>query len=297
MNLMDKSIKKATFAECYKELLYKLLNSPEYSCSPRGMTINEITDCSFVIENPLSCLYSNERRSSQEKYIAAEFLWYFSGRRDLEFIQNYASFWKQIANQDGTLNSAYGHLIFDRKNQFGKTQWEWAYDSLVADKDTRQAIMHFNTPDHQWNNNKDFVCTLTANFHIRENRLNLTIIMRSNDAILGTATDVAFFCIMQAQMFKLLKLTYPDLKLGTYTHFAHSLHIYERHFNLVKEMLEKDFVAKEIPMMEDNLVDKKGEASSFIKTYIQNLEAGQYLVLPENNSLEVWIAKKLMTGS
>lgn len=294
---MHKYIKKATFAECYKDLLENLLNSPEYSCSPRGMTINEITDCSFVIENPLSCLYENNRRSSQEKYIAAEFLWYFSGRRDLEFIEKYASFWKQIVNPDNTLNSAYGHLIFDRKNEHGKSQWQWAYDSLVADKDTRQAIMHFNTPDHQRDGNKDFVCTLTANFHIRENRLNLTITMRSNDAILGTATDVAFFCIMQAQMLKLLKKIYPDLTLGTYTHFAHSLHIYERHFSLVREMLEKDFIPKSIPTMENDFVDEKGEASPIVKTYIQNLEAGQRLVYSESNNLESWIAKKIMTGS
>lgn len=291
-----KSIKRATFADCYRDLLELLLNSPEYSCSPRGMTINEITDCSFIIEDPLSCLYRNDRRSSQEKYIAAEFLWYFSGRRDVEFIEKYASFWKQIVNPDNTLNSAYGHLVFNRKNQYGKSQWQWAYDSLVADKDTRQAIMHFNTPDHQWDGNKDFVCTLTANFHIRENRLNLAITMRSNDAILGTATDVAFFCIMQVQMLKLLRKVYPDLELGTYTHFAHSLHIYERHFSLVKEMLEKEFIPVEIPMMKDDFVDEKGSPSSIVNAYIQNLEAGQPLASSEENNLEAWIAKKLMIG-
>lgn len=292
---MSKSIKGSTFAECYRDLLWNLLKNPEYSCAPRGMTINEITNLSFTFTNPLSCLYDNERRGSQNKYIAAEFLWYFAGRRDLDFIQKYASFWKQVANPDGTLNSAYGHLLFNRKNEYGKTQWQWAYDSLVADKDSRQAIMHFNTPDHQWDGNKDFVCTLSGNFHIRENRLHFTINMRSNDAILGTATDVAFFCVLQIQMWKLLKNTYPDLELGSYTHFVHSMHIYERHFDLVSQMLEKDFTPVEIPVMTGNMVDKEGKSADFVTTYIDHLEAGEYpMYLGE--TLEAWIAKNLMIG-
>lgn len=319
---MEKSIKKPTFAECYKETLKRLIESPEYSCAPRGMTINEITDFSFTVENPQSCLYENSRRGSQKKYIAAEFLWYFSGRRDLHFISKFASFWKQIADENGNLNSAYGYLLFNRKNEHGKTQWQWAYDSLVADKDTRQAIMHFNTPDHQYDGNKDFVCTLTGNFQIRENRLNLSITMRSNDAILGTATDVAFFCVMQMQMYKLLKEKYPDLELGTYTHYAHSMHIYERHFDLVKEMLEEDFVPVEIPWMVENLIDEKDTYSrvtdriydGFVKTYIEHMESGKTdineIVSLKNlssgsagtsgmiyqNSLELWIETNLMNG-
>lgn len=294
---MSKSISGETFAEVYEHILKNLLESPEYVCSPRGMEIKEITDFSFVVKNPASCLYENSRRSSQKKYIAAEFLWYFSGRRDLAFIQRYASFWKQIADSDGNLNSAYGHLLFNRKNDHGKTQWQWAHDSLVADKDTRQAIMHFNTPDHQYDGNKDFVCTLTGIFQIRENRLNFTITMRSNDIILGTATDVAFFCILQMQMHKLLKEKYPDLKLGTYTHYAHSLHIYERHFDLVKEMLTAEFTPVQLPYMADNLVDSTGKPSSFINGWIEYLESGETspITLKDisfyKDSLELWIEK------
>ena len=298
---MSMLIKAKTFAECYKDLLQNLLESPEYICSPRGMQINEITNLSFTIENPISCLYTNKRRSSQEKYIAAELIWYFSGRRDLKFIEKYASFWKQVANPDGTLNSAYGYLLFNRRNEHGKTQWQWAYDSLVSDKDTRQAIMHFNTPDHQRDGNKDFVCTLSGNFHIRENKLNLIIDMRSNDAILGTATDVAFFCILQIQMWYLLQEVYPDLELGTYTHHVHSMHIYERNFELVKEMLNEEFIPVKIPLMEDDFIDSKGNPSGFI-AYALEMNGGDKLpisikdVSAYNNSLELWIETNLTIG-
>jgi hypothetical protein len=45
-----------SFALVYRDLLNDLLNSPEYTCSPRGMEIREITDCALVIENPILAL-------------------------------------------------------------------------------------------------------------------------------------------------------------------------------------------------------------------------------------------------
>ena len=82
--------------------------------------------------------------------------------------------------------------------------------------------------------------------------------MRSNDLILGTATDVAFFCLLQQQMLKHLQLYYPNLKMGSYTHIVHSLHIYERHFELVKEMLSNEFTHMSYPPLNRNLITAKG---------------------------------------
>jgi thymidylate synthase len=121
------------FAQVYKDLLNNVLNKPEYVCTPRGMEIREITNLQFTIKNPISSLYRNQRRSSQFKYIAAELIWYFSGSCDVEFIKYYAKFWENIVNEDNTLNSAYGNLIFNTHN--GTNQWNWAYESLLNDKE------------------------------------------------------------------------------------------------------------------------------------------------------------------
>jgi len=221
-----RSYKGESFAKVYKDLLKDLSTNPEYVCAPRDQKINEILNVTLEIENPMSGLYRNSIRGSQYKYIAAELVFYFAGRNDLEYIQKYAKFWKDIANPDGTVNSAYGHLLFNTKNEHGMTQWEWAYESLKRDRDTRQALMHFNLPTHQHFANKDFVCTLNGIFHIRENKLDFTLMMRSNDAILGLPTDVAFFTMLQQQMYHLLKKEYPDLELGKYTHQVNSMHLY-----------------------------------------------------------------------
>jgi len=248
-----------TFADAYELALNDILYDPQYQSSPRGMKIFEVSDAALVIEDPRYCLYENSRRSSQFKYIAAELVWYFTGRKDADFITPYAKFWDQIKNKDGSVNSAYGNLIFTEELEDGRNQYQWALDSLIQDKDSRQAIIHFNKPSHQWNGNKDFVCTLNGVFQIRDNKLNFTLDMRSNDLILGMPTDVAFFCLLQIQMLEHLRKYYPELELGTYTHIAHSLHLYERHFNLVGEMLEKTFNPQSFPDMREFLIDPNGK--------------------------------------
>jgi len=254
-----------SFADVYKESLKDLLTNPDYESSPRGMACKEIIDATLVIDNPILGTYKNERRGSQYKYIAAEFLWYFLGRNDVAFIEKFASFWKQIQNEDGTVNSAYGSLLFLPSASNGASQYEWAINSIIKDKDTRQAVMHFNLPKHQRYTNKDFVCTMYGNFHVRDNKLHFSIKMRSNDAILGTATDIAFFTMLHQQAFLHLKKTYPELEMGKYTHIVDSYHIYERHFDLVKEMLEKDFEAESIGTLTTSLIKKDAKPSDALE--------------------------------
>tara|TARA_R110000803_G_scaffold78949_1_gene144293 strand:+ start:1018 stop:1926 length:909 start_codon:yes stop_codon:yes gene_type:complete len=276
-----------TFAQAYELALSDIINDPQYTSSPRGMKINEVSDAALVIEDPSFCLYDNSRRSSQFKYIAAELVWYFTGRKDAEFITPYAKFWDQIKNKDGSVNSAYGNLIFTEELSDGRNQYRWALDSLIQDKDSRQAILHFNKPDHQWNGNKDFVCTLNGIFQIRDNKLNFTLDMRSNDLILGTPTDVAFFCLLQMQMLEHLKKYYPELQLGTYTHIAHSLHLYERHFNLAKEMLEKSFNPASYPNMREFLIDPNGKPLEGLKQLEEEVLQMNDLIFNGNASCTV----------
>lgn len=264
-----------TFAEVYRKSLWDLINDPEHSVSPRGMKINEVVNAVHVVEDPSSCLYYNERRGSQLKYIAAETVYYFAGRRDLGFIKKFASFWEQIANIDATINSAYGNLIFTEVNKAGVTQWDWAFQSLVKDKDTRQAILLFNKPDYQYFGNKDVICTLNGIFNIRDNKLNFTIQMRSNDAILGTPTDFAFFCLLQMQMLKLLKeKAYPELELGTFTHIANSYHVYERHFGLIQDMLAGYFEPASFEPIDENFINYEGKPTVEFEKLIQTVEYG-----------------------
>jgi len=279
-----------SFSEVYQKSLSHLYNTPQYESKPRDMEVKENIQVCLEINNPLSSMFDNDRRSSQYRYIAAELLWYFLGRDDVEFISKYASFWKEIQNEDGSVNSSYGNLLFTSKNRFGQSQYEWAYTTLAKDKDSRQAIMHFNLPKHQHSDNKDFVCTMYGIFHIRDNKLDFAIYMRSNDAILGTPTDIAFFTVLQQQMLKHLQIIYPDITLGKYTHTMDSYHIYDRHYDLVKEMLESEFKSVEFPTLDKTLILPTGAPTESLKL-LESYHMEDHVV--SNDSIYKWIQNNM----
>lgn len=249
------------FSTIYKMLLDEIYNNPDYiDLSPRGFKIKEKTNIELLLTNPKSNLYINNIRPPKLKYLYGELLWYFLGRDDLEFISKYSTFWEKIAKEDGTVNSAYGNLLFKEKNTHGITEWQWAFNSLVKDQDSRQAIMRFNKPHHSYDGNKDFVCTLTGIFHIRNNKLNFTTTMRSQDMWFGIIYDIPFFTLLQQQMRLHLLPHYPDLELGSYRHYVISAHIYEKDFETIESMLKEEFVPSQTPTIDEHhpLVDSYG---------------------------------------
>jgi hypothetical protein len=208
--------------------------------------------------------YDTDRNVVLESYTAAELKLYRTLSNRVEDFGKLSKFWPGLSNPNGTINSAYGHLIWKDKScgnpefelsccdpgrssqdsdrvcqvpDFFRTPWEWAKHALSSDQDTRQAVLKFHKREHLWVGNKDQVCTLHGIFAIRGNRLNFSVVMRSNDLYLGTAFDWPWFMSLQEQMLKELVPKYPKLALGGYVHHAHSLHIYERNLTSVRKML------------------------------------------------------------
>lgn len=219
-------------------------------------------------------MFYNKARSTPLEYLKGELIWYFTGSNKLEDILPYSSFWKLIANEDGTCNSAYGYRLFKDLNEHNESQWSWAYKSLLRDKDSRQAILYIGQPKFQYESNKDVPCTSFLQFFIRDNKLHLFTVMRSNDLIKGTTFDVPFFMLLLQNMYLLLKEHYKDLELGYYTHNAMSLHIYEQDFDLVQQMLRNPFSSKNI-VLNNPIIDKDGncnreELNKLIKVINEN---------------------------
>lgn len=261
------TITSNNFSVIYKMLLDEIYNNPDFvDINPRGLKIKEKTNIEIALTNPTSNLYINDVRSPDLKYLYGELLWYFLGRNDLQFISNYSSFWSKISNSDGTINSAYGNLLFREKNNYCLTEWQWAYDSLVKDKDTRQALMRFNKPHHSYINNKDFVCTLSGIFMIRDNKLYFTTTMRSQDMWFGIIYDIPFFTLLQQQMRLHLLDKYPDLELGTYRHYILSAHIYEKDFNNIEQMLQNKFINDRVPIISQQypLITYSGHPTEYL---------------------------------
>jgi thymidylate synthase len=286
------SIISQNFSSAYREALELLYTKPDYMVKPRDSKIHELMNQSLVIQNPISCIYSNEHRGSQTKYIGKELLYYFSGRNDVDWISKQAPFWNNVANEDGTINSAYGYLIFQQKNEYDITPYQWALNSLEQDRDTRQSIIHFNKPRHQRSKVKDQVCTMYGIFHIRDNKLHFTVHMRSNDVIKGTPIDIPFFTTLQRQMLShLQQIAMPSLELGTYTHHANSLHLYSDDFDKVGNMLEHQFSPKYLDQAFTDFVYRDG-TPTFTET-LEQLENEEHNYSLNNDNLFNWALSKL----
>lgn len=233
--------------EAYLGTLRDVLYNYEYQTAPRGMPIREKLDYSFKILKPTAEAVRTQdmdRNRIIAEYTQKEMDLYDSCSNKVEDFAKASKFWNNIANPDATINSAYGYLIWANKShgnpKFGgemMTPWEWAKQSLLADKDTRQAILRFGLPEHAYKGVKDFTCTIAGNFLIRNDRLHLTIVMRSNDLVKGLVYDMSWFISLMDRMVDELKETYPNLTKGYYTHFAHSSHIYEKDIPVIKKML------------------------------------------------------------
>lgn len=169
-------------------------------------------------------------RNISKSYLFGELLWYMTAREDIDFIQKFSGFWGRISDDGVTSNSAYGHILFKRH---GFNQVDKIIDLLKFDKDSRRAVLNLNVPNKNVIETKDEICTIALQFYIRDGKLDCTGIMRSNDIWLGTPYDVAFFTELQKYIAHRLGVAY-----GVYNHFVVSIHVYDRNFDALREVIE-----------------------------------------------------------
>ena len=195
------------------------------------VTLNDINDNIVSIRN------------ISPTYLLGEWAWYFLGRNDVKFISLFGSMWERLSDDGVTNNSAYGYLM---KTAFGFNQVEKVIELLKKDPESRRAVINLNTPNEKVIETKDEPCTISLQFMIRDERLNCTAVMRSNDIYLGFPYDVAFFTELQKYIADKLMVDY-----GIYTHFAGSLHVYDKDIWKLDDIIEK-------PEPKPFIIDRKG---------------------------------------
>ena len=244
-----------SFSTTFKQILSHIKEQGTES-QPRDMKVKEVLLADFDID-PARPIANFESRPFNWKYLAGELAWYLHRDRDIDYISNFSSFWKGITNPNSNeINSNYGSLVINDE------QMSWVIESLKKDLNSRQAIMFFNRPDFQFEGNKDFVCTMYANFFVRDNKLMMKVQMRSNDVFYGLTFDAPFFSFLHQSVWHILKETYPDLEIGYYFHFADNLHFYERHFELADNILAETEDKTDTFMLKKPFIDyKDGQVS------------------------------------
>lgn len=218
----------------YARLLDQYRGNLRCAESRDGAVAAEILNAITVVKDPTRMIVTSPARKLPMRYAVGELLWYLSGSNRLRDIQLFSSAWDRMSDDGKTVNSGYGHKIF---NFYGFNQFDDVMQRLIKDPNSRQAVIHIKNPRPYTDETKDTPCTLSLQFFIRDGKLHLTVTMRSNDIWTGVPYDMFSFCCFQVILAMQL-----GVGVGTYTHQAGSLHIYER--NLPQGEQEGDQNAK-----------------------------------------------------
>ena len=288
-----KMIEGNSFAEVYEKAMDLLLNNYEYASKPRGFDVHECLNVGLFIEDPSKNLFKYEDKSLTlpTGYVKKEMALYLRATDDADEFAKASPFWSKIATENGTINSAYGNLIFNKSLEDGRSQFDWAFDCLKNDKDSRQAFMRFNNTNHQYDGNKDVPCTFIMSFHIRDNMLHATVQMRSNDIIKGTTYDIPSFILFQRLMLLRLREVYPGLEMGSMTPYAMSFHLYATDFDLVERRLNSQILENSYPFPNDWRCIKSEDALRCFDTKVNKQDWLVDWQYQSNKDFYEWLCK------
>ena len=218
------------------------LKNENFTVDRSGQKTIELIGASFKADEPSIFGTVNE------EYVADELNWYQSMSTNIHDIRPEGeppAAWKYSANDHGEINSNYGKLIY---SDIYYKQFDMALDELLTNMDTRRATMVYTRPsiwmEYNDNGKNDFICTNAVTYYLRDGAIHAVVQMRSNDVVFGYKNDYAWQLHVLTQLVDDYNYCYLDaawdadhrnaMKVGTITWQVQNLHVYERHFDLVK---------------------------------------------------------------
>ena len=182
------------------------------------------------VPNANAIIDSKVKRNWSHEYAEAEWQWYLSGDRNIkklgELYGKVPAIWKRMADEQGDVNSNYGYQ-WCRENQLDKV-----INMLKANPETRQATISIYDGKEINLYDNDTPCTYAVQFTILNHKLNMSVVMRSNDLWYGFCNDQYQFSNLQ-----MLVANETGYDVGTYYHFAHNLHLYNDKLPEQEEMM------------------------------------------------------------
>ena len=213
-----------------KDFFIRELVNEAFTTDKTGVKTIELIGASFLADQP--AIFG----MPSDDYINAELDWYLSGSTNINDIypakleKDPPAAWQYAANDHGEINSNYGRLIF---SDIYYRQYDNVLTELLENPDSRRACMIYNRPsiwtEFNENGKSDFICTNAVTYYIRNDELQCVVQMRSNDAVFGYKNDYAWHQYVLTTLAKDL-----GVKPGYITWQVQNLHVYERHFHLVK---------------------------------------------------------------
>lgn len=226
-------VKKDSIDDIIRECVIRIMKDGEKISSTKGDNL-EIRGVNIELTNPRSRLSLSHSRGKNFSPIG-ELAWYLSGSDKLDFIRYYINIYSDFSDDGLKLYGAYGKRMFAKYSNY-VSQFENAYNILSSKNNTRQALIQILQVKDLYTQTKDLPCTISLQFFIRNNKLHMYTLMRSNDIFKGFTHDLFCFTFIQEYLAKRLRVG-----LGSYNHYVTSLHLYESDVDTANDYLNEGF--------------------------------------------------------
>lgn len=206
------------WVKSYDAVMQSLIVDSRVGCA------REVLHAALSINDPIQRWISRKTPPVSISYALAELIWMMSGSNDATIINYWNPNLHKYAGGYSNYPGAYGERI---KYRYGINQLEMVFDTLKFHPESRQAVILIWDPRTDLPNingepnNEDIPCNICSMIKVRNNKLEWTQIMRSNDLILGFPYDIVLFTSLQE-----IVSSWLDVEVGTYNHISDSLHIY-----------------------------------------------------------------------
>jgi thymidylate synthase len=227
----------------------------------RGLATREQTGVTLVFPaHSRTFLPIGIGRGVNTKLAAIEALQLLSGEARSDLVKLAAPNFEDVlvdpSNRD---YGAYGPRIADRLSG--------VYTLLKRDSTTRRAVATIWEPRDLLHNG-DRPCTLSLQFLLRDDRLEMHVTMRSQDVWLGLCYDGFMFTQAQHTLARRL-----DVEVGTYVHHVGSLHLYES--NIESAIARLLTTSKPAPELPTGVVAPDGTTATLVaKRFLTNSASG-----------------------
>ena len=181
------------------------------------------------------------------KSIIYELLWFLRGDTNARWLQERGvRIWNEWASPDGDLGHIYGYQWRSWPAYAGGfiDQISEAVDTIKNDQDSRRIIVSaWNVADLKNMNLPP--CHAFFQFYVAAGRLSLQLYQRSADSFLGVPFNIASYALLTMMMAQVC-----GLRPGDFIHTLGDAHIYNNHFEQVREQLSR--TPRALPTMRIN---------------------------------------------
>jgi thymidylate synthase len=179
--------------------------------------------------------------------IIHELLWFLSGDTNIKYLHdNGVTIWDEWADENGDLGPVYGYQWRSWPNPNGQSidQISQVVNSLKNNPDSRRHIVSAWNPAEV---DKMALppCHSLFQFYVADGRLSCQLYQRSADLFLGVPFNIASYALLTMMMAQV-----TGLRPGEFVHTLGDVHIYNNHFEQVKEQLSRE--PRALPVMKIN---------------------------------------------